>query len=68
MLKAIITGSNKKQLESMMVIVNTREVTKQHKCCLHHIFSSAPNIVDNDDTCFAEPAIEKKVSLKIGAA
>ena len=26
------------------------------------------NNMDNDDTCFAEPAIEKKVSLKIDAA
>ena len=59
MLKTIITGGNKKQLESRIVIVNAREVTRQHKCCLHHIFSSAPNNVDNDDTCFAEPAIEK---------
>ena len=26
------------------------------------------NNVDNDDTCFAGPAIEKQVSLKTGAA
>ena len=36
----------------------SREVTRQDKCCLHHIFSSVPNNVSYDDTCIAEPAIE----------
>ena len=43
-----------------MIIVNTTEVIRQYKCCLDQY------IVDNDDMCFAEPAIEMYVSLKIG--
>ena len=35
-----------------MVIVNTAEVIRQYKCCLDQY------IVDNDDMCFVEPAIE----------
>ena len=52
-------GSNKKQLESWIVIVNVTKVTRQYKCCLYHIFSIVLNKVGNDDTFFPEPAIEK---------
>ena len=53
------TGSNTKQLENRIVIVNVTKVTWQYKCCLYHIFSIVLNKVGNDDTYFPEPAIEK---------
>ena len=51
-----------------MVTVNAREVTRQNKYHLHHIFLSVPNNVETDDTRFEEPSIGKQVSLKAVAA